>query len=261
MWTSLRTAVTGLMAQQRALDVSADNLTKMQVPGSKGQRVSFLELAPELRYLGVPDGEGNVQVDAREVGVGVRTSSSVRNMTQGSFLPTGDPMDVAIDGDGFLEVTLSGGQAGYAHGGSLRIDATRRLVTSSGLALSPAITVPDGMSSVEIKPDGAVIGVATDGTRQEIGQFRLVRFANPEGLQQIGQNVLVPTVASGAPIDGAAGQPGVGTIVSGIIEASNIDPREEYLRVVQAQRAYELNVRALKTVDEMLADANNLRRG
>lgn len=261
MWTSLRTAVTGLMAQQRALDVSADNLTKMQVPGSKGQRVSFIELAPELRYLGVPDGEGNVQVDAREVGVGVRTSSSVRNMTQGSFLPTGDPMDVVIDGDGFLEVSLPGGQAGYTHGGSLRVDGTRRLVTASGLAISPAITVPDGMSSVEIRPDGGVLGITADGTRQEIGQLRLVRFANPEGLQQVGQNVLVPTVASGAPIDGAAGQPGVGTIVSGIIESSNIDPREEYLRVVQAQRAYELNVRALKTVDEMLQDANNLRRG
>src|SRR5215204_4561525 len=214
MWTSLRTAVTGLMAQQRALDVSADNLTKMQVPGSKSQRVSFIELAPELRYLGVPDGEGNVQVDAREVGIGVRTSSAVRNMGQGSFLPTGDPMDVAIDGDGFLEVTLPGGQAGYTHGGSLRVDGARRLVTSNGLALSPSITVPDGMSSVEIKPDGAVIGVATDGTRQEIGQFRLVRFANPEGHQQVGQNVLVPTVASGAPIDGAAGQPGVGIIIS-----------------------------------------------
>ena len=261
MWTSLRTAMTGLMAQQRALDISADNLTKMQVPGSKGQRASFLELAPELRYLGVPDGEGNVLTDAREVGIGVRATSAVRNMTQGSFLPTGDPMDVAIDGDGFLEVSLPGGQVGYTHGGSLRIDGSRQLVTSNGLAISPAITVPDGMSSVEVTPGGNVVGITTDGTRQEIGQLRLVRFANPEGLQQVGQNVLVQTVASGAPIDGAAGQPGVGTIVSGIVEASNIDPREEYLRVVQAQRAYELNVRALKTVDEMLQDANNLRRG
>src|SRR3954454_24336571 len=103
MWSSLRTAVTGLMAQQRALDVAADNLTKMQVPGSKSQRVSFSELAPELRYMGVPDGQGNVELDQRETGVGVRTSSTVRNMTQGSFLPTGEATDIAIDGDGYLE--------------------------------------------------------------------------------------------------------------------------------------------------------------
>jgi flagellar basal-body rod protein FlgG len=248
------------MAQQRALDVAADNLTKMQVPGSKSQRVSFIELAPELRYLGVPDGEGNVDLEARETGKGVRTSSAVRNMTQGSFLPTGEALDVAVDGDGFLEVTMPAGQAGYVHGGSLRIDALRRLVTSNGLTLSPPITVPEGISSMEIKPDGNVVAISQDGTRQGIGQLRMVRFNNPEGLQQIGQNVLVPTVASGAPIDGAPGEAGVGTVVSGIIEASNIDPREEYLKVVQAQRAYELNVRALKTVDEMLQDAHNLRK-
>jgi flagellar basal-body rod protein FlgG len=260
MWTSLRTAVTGLIAQQRSLDISADNLTKMQVPGSKSQRASFIELAPELRYLGVPDGEGNVDIEARESGIGVRATSSVRNMTQGSFLPTGEAMDVAIDGDGFIEVSMPGGQTAYTHGGSLRIDGLRRLVTSSGQAISPPITVPDGMPNVEIRQDGTVVGITADGTRQDIGQLRLVRFANPEGLQQIGENVLVPTVASGVPIAGQAGQPGVGTVVSGIIEASNIDPREEYLRVVQAQRAYELNVRALKTVDEMLQDASNLRR-
>jgi flagellar basal-body rod protein FlgG len=181
-------------------------------------------------------------------------------MTQGSFLPTGDTTDVAIDGDGFLEVTLTGGQSGYVHGGSLRIDANRQLVTSNGLSLSPTITLPEGTSNIDMKPDGTVTAINGDGVRQDVGQLKMVRFANPEGLQQIGQNVLVPTVASGAPIDSRAGDPGVGTVVSGIVEASNIDPREEYLRVVQAQRAYELNVRALKTVDEMLDDAHNLRR-
>jgi flagellar basal-body rod protein FlgG len=261
MWSSLRTAVTGLMAQQRALDVSADNLGKMQVPGSKSQRVAFSELAPELQYMGVPDGQGNVDIDAREAGKGVRTSSTLRDMSQGSFVPSDDPMDIAVNGDGFVEVTLPNGQAGYVHGGSLRVDNLQRLVTSTGQAVSPPITVPAGTSSTEIRPDGTVVAVSAEGVRQDVGQLKLVRFANPEGLQQVGQNVLVPTVASGAPIAGAAGDPGVGVIVSGIVEASNIDPREEYLRVVQAQRAYQLNVRALKTVDEMLQDATNLRRG
>jgi flagellar basal-body rod protein FlgG len=260
MWSSLRTAVSGMLAQQRALDVAADNLTKMQIPGSKSQRVSFIELAPELRYLGVPDGEGNVLVDARETGRGVNVSANLQNMSQGAFLATGEPLDIAIEGDGFLEVTLPNGTAAYTHGGSLRMDAEGRLMTSTGATLSPAIVVPLESESVEIQPDGTVIASATDGTRQNVGQLRMVRFANPEGLLQIGQNLLLPSAASGVPLDGLAGEPGVGVLRSGILEASNIDPREEYLRVVQAQRAYELNVRAMKTVDEMLGDANNLRR-
>jgi flagellar basal-body rod protein FlgG len=260
MWTSLRTAVSGLLAQQRALDVAADNLSKSQVPGSKSQRVSFLELAPELTYMGVPDGEGNVVLDAREVGKGVRASAALRDMSQGAFLPTGDPMDVAVDGDGYVEVTLPDGQTAYTHGASLRTDGAGRLVTASGLLLSPIITAPPTTASLEIKPDGIVQAIGQDGARADIGQLRLVRFPNPEGLLQVGENALVPTVASGVPIESTAGEPGVGTIVTGIVESSNIDSREEYLRVVQAQRAYELNTRALRTVDEMLQDANNLRR-
>jgi flagellar basal-body rod protein FlgG len=260
MWTSLRTAVSGLLAQQRALDVAADNLTKMQVPGSKSQRVSFLELAPELRYMGVPDGQGNVELDAREVGKGVKASAALRDMTQGAFLPSGDPMDVAVDGDGFVEVTLPTGQTAYTHGASLRMDGLNRLVTASGLLLSPNITVPPATASIEIKPDGAVQAIGQDGGLTEIGQLRLVRFQNPEGLQQVGDSALLPTVASGAPIAGTAGEAGVGVVVTGVVEQSNVDSREEYLKVVQAQRAYELNTRALRTVDEMLQDANNLRR-
>jgi flagellar basal-body rod protein FlgG len=260
MWTSLRTAVSGLLAQQRALDVASDNLSKMQVPGSKGQRVSFLELAPELRYMGVPDGSGDVELDAREVGKGVKAASTLRDMTQGSFLPTGDPMDLAVDGDGFVEVTLPNGQTAYTHGASLRTDGLNRLVTSTGLLLSPNITVPPATASLDIQRDGTVQAVGQDGTRADIGQLRLVRFANPEGLQQAGVGALLPTVASGLPIGSTAGDAGVRTIVTGMIESSNIDSREEYLRIVQAQRAYELNTRALRTVDEMLQDANNLRR-
>jgi flagellar basal-body rod protein FlgG len=217
-------------------------------------------MAPELTYLGVPDGEGNVNVDARETGKGVRTSATLQNLTQGMLMPTDNPMDIAIDGDGMLEVTLGDGQVAYTQGGSLRLDGMRRLVTSSGASVSPRIEVPEGIASLEVKPDGSVIAISPEGDLQTIGQLKLVRFANPEGLQQIGGNALLPTIASGAPIEGQAGETGIGTVVSGIIETSNIDMREEYLRVVQAQRAYELNVRAMKTMDEMLQDANNLRR-
>lgn len=260
MWTSLRTAVTGLMGQQRALDVAADNLTKLQTPGAKSQRVSFLELAPELQYLGVPDGEGNVQLEAREVGKGVRTPATLRDLSQGAFQATGNVLDVAVQGDGYLEVMMPGGQIGYTHSGSLQVDAMGRLATNGGLVISPTITVPPGTTSLDVKPDGTVRGTGADGSPVELGKLKLVRFVNPEGLQLMGENLLVPSLASGAPIEAAAGQPGVGTVISGVIEMSNVDPREEYMRIVQAQRAYQLNVRALKTVDEMLQDANNLRR-
>jgi flagellar basal-body rod protein FlgG len=226
-----------MLAQQRALDVAADNLSKIQVTGSKAQRVSFVEMAPELTYLGVPDGEGNVLVDARETGTGVRASGTLHNLNRGAFQRTDNPLDVAIDGDGLLEVTLPTGQVAYTRAGSLTVDGLGRLMTSSGALVSPTIEIP-----------------------QNVGQLKLVRFANPEGLLQVGDTMLLPTEASGAPIADAAGAPGIGTIVSGVLEASNIDPGEEYLRVVQAQRAYELNVRALKTMDEMLQDANSLRR-
>ena len=260
MWTSLRTATSGLLAQQRALDVAADNLTKMQIPGSKSQRVSFLEQAPELRYFGVPDGLGGETLQVREAGKGVTTGAALQNLSQGSFLATGEPLDVAVDGDGLLEVVLPSGQAAYTHGGSLHVDGTGRLVTATGAELSPGITIPTGTGALEIKTDGTVMAVMEGGVRQPLGQLQLVRFANPEGLLQIGQNLLLPSAASGAALPGAAGDAGIGTIASGILESSNIDPREEYLRVVQAQRAYELNVRALKTVDEMLQSATTLRK-
>jgi flagellar basal-body rod protein FlgG len=249
-----------MIAQQRALDVAADNLTKLQVPGSKSQRVSFMEMAPELRYMGVPDGEGNVDLEARETGKGVRTSTTLQDLTQGSHLPTGDPMDIAIDGDGFLEVTLPDGQTGYTRATSLRLDGTGRLMTANGTSISPAVQVPMGTNTLEIKADGIIVAHNLSGDRQEIGQLSLARFANPEGLQQVGGNALLPTVASGAPIRGVAGDPGVGSIVSGIVEGSNIDPSQEYLRIVQAQRAYQLNVRALTAMDQMMQDAQNLRR-
>ena len=259
MWSALRIATTGALAQQRALDVASDNLTKLQIPGSKSQRASFLEIAPDLRYFGVEDAQGNVTMEAREVSKGVQMGSGLYDLSAGPLMATQNEMDVAIDGDGLLEVIRPDGSAGYTRTGSLQIDAERRLVTASGALLSPGITVPDGASDIQIDPDGSVFAVV-DGERVEAGMLTLVRFPNPEGLSAIGDKLLVPTAASGEAVLGVPGEPGVGTIVQGVLESSNIDPRAEYLRVIQAQCAYELNVRALKTMDEMLQDATNLRR-
>jgi flagellar basal-body rod protein FlgG len=260
MWTAFRTAVSGMIAQQRALDTASDNLSKLQVAGAKSQRASFAEMAPELTYLGVPDGRGNVQIDARETGTGVKVSGTLQNLSRGEFQNTGNPLDVAIDGDGLLEVSLANGQAAYTRTGTFQVDGMGRLVTSTGFLTSPAIQVPMGVDNLQIDKDGTVAAVEQGVVTQTLGKLKLVRFENPEGLQMTGANLLLPTVASGAPIEANAGAPGVGTIVSGVLEMSNIDSSEEYLRVVQAQRAYELNTRALKTMDEMLQDAHNLRR-
>jgi flagellar basal-body rod protein FlgG len=259
MWSALRIATNGALAQQRALDVASDNLSKLQIPGSKGQRANFLEIAPDLRYFGVEDGQGQVALEAREVGKGVQMGSSLYDLSAGAFQATQNDMDVAIDGDGLLEVVLPDGSAAYTRTGTLQIDGQGRLMTSSGALLSPGVTLPPGASGMKIDPDGSVFAIV-DGERVEAGAIQLVRFENPEGLSAAGDNLLVPTAASGAAIPGVPGEPGVGTVVQGMLESSNIDPRTEYLRVIQAQRAYGLNVRALKTVDEMLQDATNLRR-
>lgn len=259
MWSVMRIATSGALAQQRAIDVASDNLTKLQVPGSKSQRANFLEMAPDLRYFGVEDAQGNVTLQPREVGKGVQMGSGLYDLSAGALMATQNDMDVAVDGDGLLEVIRADGSAAYTRTGTLQVDGDGRLVTSSGLLLSPGITLPEGTSGVKIEPDGTVYGLV-DGERVEAGALTLVRFPNPEGLAAIGDNVLVPTAASGAAILGVPGEPGVGTVAQGVLESSNIDPRAEYLRVIQAQRAYELNVRALKTMDEMLQDATNLRR-
>ena len=249
-----------MLAQQRALDVAADNLTKMQIPGSKSQRVSFLELAPEMRYFGVPDGEGGMTLEGHETGQGRPHGSALQNLSQGAFMATGDPLDVAVDGDGLLEVVLPNGQAAYTHGGSLKVDGP------AAWSPRPAPKCPLGSRCRPGRPAWRSSRTArsspsrSGGERQSIGQLQMVRFQNPEGLLQIGQNLLLLTEASGAAIAETPGEAGVGTIASGILEASNIDPREEYLRVVQAQRGYELNLRAFKTVDEMLQSATSLRR-
>jgi flagellar basal-body rod protein FlgG len=242
------------------VDTAADNLSKLQVAGGKSQRASFAEMAPELTYLGVPDGEGNVQIDARETGTGVRVSGTLQNLSRGEFQRTDNPLDVAIDGDGFLEVTIQNGQTAYTRTGTLQVDGQGRLVTSAGFLVSPTIQVPTGIDNLQIDKDGTVSAIRQGADTQVIGKLKLVRFENPEGLQLVGDTALLATIASGAPIAANAGAPGVGTVVSGVLEMSNVDSGEEYLRVVQAQRAYELNVRALKTMDEMLQDAQNLRR-
>ena len=151
-----------------------------------------------MRYFGVPDGEGGMTLEGHETGRGVRTGSALQNLSQGAFMATGDPLDVAVDGDGLLEVVLPNGQAAYTHGGSLKVDGTGRLVTSTGAEVPPRIEVPAGTTSMEIQPDGTVIAIASGGERQSIGQLQMVRFQNPEGLLQIGQNLLLPTEASGA---------------------------------------------------------------
>ena len=245
MWSSLRTAVSGMLAQQRALDVAADNLTKMQVPGSKSQRVSFIEMAPELTLPGRARRRGQRHRGRPRDRQGRQDLGDLQNLSQGMLLPTDNPMDIAIDGDGMLEVTPADGQTAYTHGGSLHLDGMRRLVTSTGAMVSPPIEVPEGIATLEVKPDGIVIAVSPEGDPPADRPAQAGALREPGGAPADRRERLAADCRLRRP-DRGAGRRGreSGTVLTGIIESSNIDPREEYLRVVQAQRAYELNVRA-----------------
>lgn len=260
MWTSLRVAATGMQAHQRALDVAANNLANLQTTGYKSRRANLVDQPPEEVAFGVPGDPTGVTLDRREVGQGARIDGIVANLSAGPIQPTGRSLDLAIAGEGYLAVIAPNGEMAYTRDGSLQIDSAGRLVTGSGALVAPGITVPADAAEVAIAQDGTVLAELIGGGSEELGALQLVRFANPDGLEAVGQNLLVATATSGPATAGVPGQDGFGPLLSGSLEGSNVDTGDEMLRMMHAQRAYQLNVRALKTVDEMLQGANNLRR-
>lgn len=260
MWTMLRVAASGMQAQQTALDTAAHNMANVQTPGFKVRRAAIVDLPPSDETLAVRDASGATATETRSIGQGVTVGAVLGSFTPGALLPTGRPLDVAITGDGFFQVTLPDGRLAYTRDGALQLDGEGRLLTANGLPLSPPITLPAGAQRVVIASDGRVVVEDSNGGRQEVGQLTLARFVNPEGLESLGESLFVATPASGEPIVGVPGQDGLGSLAAGSLEASNVDVSEEMVRVLQAQRAYQVNLRALQTVDEMLQQANNLRR-
>jgi flagellar basal-body rod protein FlgG len=254
MMRSLNTAASGMAAQQTNVDVIAHNLANVNTTGFRKQRAEFEDLIYQtIRTPGGTTGEGQKLPTGIQIGEGVRLVSTTQMHTQGSLLQTESTLDVAVEGDGFFQITRPGGQIAYTRAGNFRVDAEGRLVTVDGYQVEPAISIPTNATFVTISPNG-LISVQTSGetATQDVGQLTLANFVNPAGLLAIGRTMFVPTDASGEAITGQPGTEGLGTLASGFLEASNVEVVQEMIDLIAAQRAYEVNQRVITTSDEML---------
>lgn len=262
MIRALRTAASGMIAQQLNVDVIANNLANVNTTGFKRSKLEFQDvLYQSLRPAGVASGGTALRPVALEIGHGTRATSTERLFTQGNITPTGNPLDLVIEGRGFFGVLQSDGTIAYTRDGSLKMDGEGSLVTSDGFIVQPEISFPEGTSSISISVEG-IVSVLVSGSDepQDIGQFELVRFANPAGLQAIGRNLYLRTAASGDPLAGNPGQDGLGGLNQGYLEMSNVEVVEEMVKMIVAQRAFEISSKAVQTSDQMAELANNLKR-
>ena len=262
MMRALNTAGTGMIAQQFNLDVISHNLANTNTTGFKSERAEFQDLVYEnFRTAGAATGKAFTAPTSLQIGLGSAFSASAPSMTQGSLTQTGNPLDAAVFGDGFFKVTRPDGSFGYTRDGSFKTDATGKLVTSDGYPLEPPITVDSTYSNVNIGADGTITGIKSGGsTTDTIGQIKLNVFTNPAGLSRVGQNLYIETSASGKAEEKTAGDAGVGMIRGGYLEASNVSVVEEMVKMITAQRAYEINSKAIQTADDMMNVVNQLKR-
>ena len=261
MLRAFSTAATGMTAQQMMVDVIANNLANINTTGFKRSQIDF----QDLLYVKMSDPGAEVASGIKtpvglEVGNGVRPASTIRVFTAGEFQNTGRKLDIAIQGDGFLQVTMPNGDIRYTRDGALQINRDGALVTTTGYAIEPAITVPIDAVSIDIGKDGGVNVTDPAGTSSVVGTIQLVRFSNPSGLSAEGDNLLAQTEASGTPNTGTAGENGFGSIQAGFLEKSNVQMVTELVNLITAQRAYEINSRAIRAGDDMLRTANSVVR-
>ncbi len=259
---ALWTAATGMHAQQMTLDVISNNLANVQTAGFKRSRVDFQDLVYEiLQAPGAASAQGQEVPSGFQVGHGSRAVATQRLFVKGDLQQTGNSLDVAIEGDGFFQVQLPSGDTGYTRAGTFKKNSQGQLVTSDGFTVQPQITIPQNAISLSIGVDGTVSAVtAGQAQPQTLGSLELVRFINPAGLQSQGRNLFLVTQASGDAIPGIPGRDGLGTLLQGFVESSNVNVVEEMVGMIVTQRAYEINSRAIRTADEMMQTANNLVR-
>jgi len=261
MLRAFSTSATGMMAQEMLVDVIANNLANVNTTGFKRSQVEFQDLLYEkLKEPGTEISSGINAPTGVEVGNGVRTAATLRVFSPGQFENTGRKLDIAIRGDGFLQVSMPNGDTRYTRDGALQINANGQLVTLAGYQVEPAISVPTDAASVEIGIDGGVNVVDPTGSRSVVGTIQLARFVNPSGLTSQGDNLYAPSDASGDALVGAAGEDGFGMIQSGFLEKSNVQMVTELVNLITAQRAYEINSRAIRAGDEMLRNTTNIFR-
>ncbi len=261
MLRSLFTAATGMEAQQLKMDTIANNLANASTPGFKRVRADFEDLLSEtMKMAQVPDPRGGTFPTPMQVGLGVRTGSTSRSLTPGEQTITGRPLDVSINGAGFLRVQLPSGDFAFTRAGNLMVDAQGRLTTHNGEILEPAITLPHAWSDLTIKPDGVVsVKVPGRSDQQEVGQMELSNFSNPAGMAAIGGNLLAANDACGEEIRVKPGDQGTGAIAQNMLEGSNVKAVEEMIDMISTQRAYEMNSKTIQTADQMLQRLTSLR--
>jgi len=256
---ALWVAKTGLEAQQLRMSVISNNLANVNTNGFKRDRPVFEDLLYQnIRQVGAQSSQNTRLPSGLQLGTGVRTVATEKIHTEGNIVDTSNSLDVAIQGRGFLQVLLPDGNLAYGRDGSLKLDETGQLVTASGYVIQPAITLPSNATSVTIGSDG-VVSTTTPGNAAptQVGSIQLADFINPAGLQAIGENLFQETAASGSPTTGTPGLNGIGTVQQGALETSNVNVVEELVNMIETQRSYEMNSKAIQTTDRMLQFVTN----
>ncbi|MTI86463.1 MAG: flagellar basal-body rod protein FlgG [Balneolaceae bacterium] len=264
MFRALSTAALGMSAQQRSVDNVANNLANVGTTGYKRSTIAFQDLFYEniaSSKLGGAANRNGGDGPMLQVGHGSRAVATIRNFMQGSVAETGNALDMAISGSGFFQVEMPDGSIGYSRDGNFSRDSTGMLVNNSGLPLAAQIEIPTDAVAIEVSQSGTVTALmAGDNTKVELGQIELAKFANPGGLEALGDNLFAETDASGLAFFGNPGSEGFGVVRQGYLEQSNVDIVNEMVRLIEAQRAYETNSKMVQTAEDMMSVTNSIKR-
>jgi flagellar basal-body rod protein FlgG len=262
MLRSLFTAATGMLAQQLNLDVIANNLANVNTSGFKKSRADFQDLMYQIiEEPGSAASDQGTSPTGIQVGLGVRPEAVGKIFTQGDFASTGNSLDIAIEGEGFIQATLPSGEIVYTRSGALKLNENGILVTGDGFQIEPAITIPVDTVGITIGRDGTVeVRQAGTAAATNAGQLQVARFQNPAGLRAMGSNLFEETQASGTATLGIPGENGFGSLAQGFLESSNVSVVEEIVSMVTGQRAYEANSKVIQTADQFLSNAVNIKR-
>ena len=262
MIRALYTAASGMSAQQANIDNIAHNLANVNTTGFKKSRVEFEDLVyDQVRVPGAQSSATDEAPVGLETGLGVRAVATARDHGRGNLKATNGPLDLAIEGDGFFQISLPSGEIGYTRSGSLHLNGEGALVTAEGYHVDPQITIPPNATSISVSKDGIVsVSIPGQTGSQQVGTLELAAFQNPAGLRAMGGNLFLASTASGEPQVGPPGQDSRGTLVQGFTEDSNVSVVEEMVNMILGQRAYEANSRVIKAADEMLSQVNTIVR-
>jgi flagellar basal-body rod protein FlgG len=262
---ALRTAASGMYAQQKNIEIIANNIANVNSTAYKRSKAEFQDLmyqkTPLSAYSNDANGSTDISNDYMYVGNGVKVADAHRIFQQGDLTETDNEFDFAINGEGFFQVQRPDGTYAYTRDGNFKVNANGDVVNSSGFKLIPPITVDQDIREIQVAKDGTITTVSSDGTTNVLDTIQLAKFVNPTGLRPIGDNMFEETEYSGQPIFGTPGSNGFGEIYQGYLESSNVDIVEEMINMITAQRAYEINSKTVKTIEQMMAIVNSLKRG